>query len=61
MDKPRQSLLYEFGELSRPYPLYIGLMSNHAGQRQNEPLMRQERGMDIEGVSRVNKVALIPH
>jgi hypothetical protein len=40
--KPRQSLLYEFGEPSRLYPLYSSLMSNHAGQRQNETLMRQE-------------------
>ena len=37
--KPRQSLLYEFGELSGPYPLYSSLLSNHAAQQQKETLM----------------------
>jgi len=31
------------------------------GQRQHKSLMRQERGMDIEGVRRFHKVAFIPY
>ena len=46
-DKPRQSLLYEFGELSGPYPLYSSLLSNHAAQQQKETLMLKKRGMDM--------------
>ena len=45
--KPRQSLLYEFGELSGPYPLYSSLLSNHAAQQQKETLMLKKRGMDM--------------
>jgi len=37
--KPRQSLLYEFGERSRPYTLLSILMSKYAAQRQIEALM----------------------
>jgi len=36
-------------------------MSNHAGHRQHEGLMRQEQGRAIEGLRRCHTVASIPH
>src|SRR5262249_6302680 len=38
---------YEFGELSRPYPLYVSLTSNHTAYRQNESPTRERLGIDI--------------
>ena len=51
LNQQSQSLLYELGELSRPYPRYSSLMSNHAAQRQNEALMHKTRVIDMYGVS----------